>query len=436
MALVLVVLFNRRHLVRPNVFLTLVTVVAAASLATSIRLPNGVGSIAREVRLCAFIAVLWLLTPLWGRRDLLLARWHMRCLAVVCVLVTAGLVISPGAAFQIQGRLYGTIWPVPPTQVGHYAAVMAGMGVVLWMGGALRRRPAFLTGAGGLTILLLSQTRTAMFGVIAGVLCATASLFVVRRRARNVVAVVLVVVPIGLIGLAPAVNSWFTRGQSSEQISGLTGRTQVWDRLVEEPRSELRQWFGTGLSNKAFDGLPIDNSWLAIYQDQGLFGDIIVGTSLVFLLLLALFRPRPGFRGRRVPGRLLHDRLDHRDRSRRRVAVPPRPHGCGVAARAAGVDGHARNGFREHPSGAQPLPLVVTGWRGPRRRPGGGGAARTRSRRAALRASQRRHRPLGAPEEGGRRRTRSVERAGPDGTWHACCGTPGPTSYTSTTRSP
>ena len=35
----------------------------------------------RDVRFAAFVAVLWLLTPLWGRRDMLVARWHVRCLS-------------------------------------------------------------------------------------------------------------------------------------------------------------------------------------------------------------------------------------------------------------------------------------------------------------------------------------------------------------------
>ena len=51
--------------------------------------------------------------------------------------------------------------------------------------------------------------------------------------------------------------------------------------------------FGSGLSNDAvniasnptMNGLSIDSSWISIYQDQGIFGDVLVGT--VFLLLAA-----------------------------------------------------------------------------------------------------------------------------------------------------
>jgi multisubunit Na+/H+ antiporter MnhF subunit len=50
--------------------------------------------------------------------------------------------------------------------------------------------------------------------------------------------------------------------------------------------------FGFGLSNNSFDGLPIDDSWLSIYQDQGIFGDVLCGAILLSLLLIAAFRPR------------------------------------------------------------------------------------------------------------------------------------------------
>ena len=67
LAAVLVLVFNRRRLVRPNLFVALFTVLAASSLMMSVRLVTGPGSLFRAGRFCAFIAVLWLLTPLWGR---------------------------------------------------------------------------------------------------------------------------------------------------------------------------------------------------------------------------------------------------------------------------------------------------------------------------------------------------------------------------------
>ncbi len=51
-------------------------------------------------------------------------------------------------------------------------------------------------------------------------------------------------------------------------------------------------FFGFGLSNKSFNGLPIDSNWLASYYDQGLFGVTVCATILIFLLVLAYFQPR------------------------------------------------------------------------------------------------------------------------------------------------
>jgi hypothetical protein len=66
----------------------------------------------------------------------------------------------------------------------------------------------------------------------------------------------------------------------------------VWNDLVVAPRSRFTELFGMGLTNKSFGGLPIDNSWLASYQDQGLFGVAICAALLVSLLMLAATRPR------------------------------------------------------------------------------------------------------------------------------------------------
>ena len=38
--------------------------------------------------------------------------------------------------------------------------------------------------------------------------------------------------------------------------------------------------------------LPIDSSWLATYQDQGLVGDVLDGLVLITLLIVALISPR------------------------------------------------------------------------------------------------------------------------------------------------
>jgi len=118
------------------------------------------------------------------------------------------------------------------------------------------------------------------------------SLLTVRRRVRQAAAVVLLAAVLAATVLAPAVRTWYTRGQSAELVGQLNGRKGVWDELMRAPRSRLSQTFGIGLTNKSFNGLPIDNSWLATYQDQGLFGVGICAAIIIFLLLFATTRPR------------------------------------------------------------------------------------------------------------------------------------------------
>ena len=283
---------NPRLLVRPSIVLGLFTLLAAVALMTSVRGTAGVGGVLRSFRLAAFLMVLWLLTPWWGRRDLLLARCHLRVLVGVSATVLAGLLITPSLALSGPGgRLIGVLWPVWPTAVAHFAAVAAGMGIVLWLSGRMTGARALALGGGGTAMVLATQTRTALVGLVVAVVCAAFSLFLARRRVRRAATVALMVTPIAALALAPALTSWFTRGQSAEELKALTGRRQVWEMLLAAPRSEFNHWFGSGLSDKGFAGRSIDNTWLAVYQDQGLVGAALVAAALVFLLLSPAFRP-------------------------------------------------------------------------------------------------------------------------------------------------
>jgi hypothetical protein len=67
----------------------------------SVRLATGPGSLFRAGRMCTFIAVLWLLTPLWGRADRILLRWHVFSLVAVLSTVVVGFLVAPARARQI-----------------------------------------------------------------------------------------------------------------------------------------------------------------------------------------------------------------------------------------------------------------------------------------------------------------------------------------------
>ena len=71
---------NRRMLFRPNVFLTLLTLLFVEALFVRHLTPNGhiIGTLYRTCRLGEFIATLWLLSPFADRRDLLFVKCQLK----------------------------------------------------------------------------------------------------------------------------------------------------------------------------------------------------------------------------------------------------------------------------------------------------------------------------------------------------------------------
>jgi len=286
-AVLLVLLANPGGVIRPNLFLVLLTMLAVVALMVSIHSEFVYGSTFRACRLLAFTAVLWLLTPWWGRSDFPLLRAHLACLRVVLGTVLVGAMISPGLAFSYGGRLSGALWPIPPTQVAHYSAVLLGCTIAMWFAGAMRGRTALFTLVAAGAALVGTHTRTALIALIIGLAVAGASLFLGHARVRRTSALLGVISVAAATLFAPLIITWLSRGQSFDEATQLTGRTKVWSSIFGLQRPRLEELFGSGLSNKSFNGLPIDSNWLAVYLDQGWFGVIIDAALLIILILLA-----------------------------------------------------------------------------------------------------------------------------------------------------
>ncbi len=289
LALLVALTINRRVIVRPNVFLCLVSLLVVDALLTTL-LPQHAGTVYRSFRLAEFVAVLWLLSPWWGRRDLLLLRCHLFWLSVLLGSALLGILVRPGAALA-GGRLTDVFWPIPATEIGHYAAVATGLVIVLWFGRLLPGRVTLFVAIVAGAILLLSHTRTALIAMLAGILVAGMSLFTASGRVRKFFAAAGVIVSIGAITAASVVTTWLARGEQTQELVTLTGRTNFWEMVVHLPRTRFQEIFGFGLSNASIGGLPIDSNWLAAYMEQGLFGVIVCATMLLFLLVVAFFQP-------------------------------------------------------------------------------------------------------------------------------------------------
>ncbi len=111
-ALLLALSVNRRLLVRPNVFLCLLSLLVIESVLLILE-PQHIGTIYRTYRFAGFVATLWLLTPWWGRRDLLFVRAHLTTFLVLLGTVLLCIPVKHHSAFG-EGRLTGAFWPLPP----------------------------------------------------------------------------------------------------------------------------------------------------------------------------------------------------------------------------------------------------------------------------------------------------------------------------------
>lgn len=291
-ALGLALALNPRIRVQPSPYLLLMSLLLVVSVASSVRLESGSGALFRCFRLAVFLATLWLLSR-WWRGNLTFVRYHIRSLAAVLLTVLIGLAVSPGTALseQSHGRLTGTLWPIPPPQVAQYAAVVVGLTIVLWLTRSTDGRSAAWIVAPAIGIFLLSHTRTATIGLVAALVAVGCTLILSNARARRALVVTAVFGGVVAVTLRPAIQAWWTRGQDAEMLGSLTGRRAVWDGLLAQDRSLTQQMLGVGLTNKGFNGLPIDSSWLSIYNDQGFVGAAIVAAMLVGLLVAAALRP-------------------------------------------------------------------------------------------------------------------------------------------------
>jgi hypothetical protein len=290
-AVVLALLANPGIVVRPNIFLTLLTTLAVLALMVSIHNEFLFGSTYRAGRLILFVVVLWLLTPWWGAPDLPLLRAHLLCQRVIILSVWLGALLAPGAAFSTSGRLSGVLWPMPPPQVAHYAAVLFGCTVILWFCGVVAGRGMAVTLVAAGAALLATHTRTALLGAVIGLVVAGASLLLGYARVRRTTVVVLLGSLAAWMVFSPLIVSWLARGQSAADLAQLTGRTKVWAAIGQQKLTTMQELFGTGLGNKSFGGLPIDSTWVATNLELGRLGVAIVVALLLALLLAAVTRP-------------------------------------------------------------------------------------------------------------------------------------------------
>ncbi|MER5917907.1 O-antigen ligase domain-containing protein [Streptomyces sp. NPDC001982] len=291
-AFALALVVNLRLRLRPSAFVFLLTLLLVESVISSANLESGFGALFRCARLALFVGTLWLLSRWWDG-GLTFVRHHIKMYFVVLGSVAIGAVVSPGAALPdlYGGRLVGALWPLTPPQIGQYAAVIIGLTVLLLLGRRTDRTSAAVVIVPSLVLLALTHTRTATLGLLVGLALAIGSLVLTSAAARRFFAWAVLCATVATVGFASALQAWFLRGQSQENFTSLTGRAKVWDALLSAPRTTSEYLFGVGLGDKSFGGLPIDNSWLAVFNEQGMTGVVLVAAIIIVLGGVALLRP-------------------------------------------------------------------------------------------------------------------------------------------------
>ncbi|MEV6786497.1 O-antigen ligase domain-containing protein [Streptomyces sp. NPDC051098] len=291
-AFTLALAVNLRLRIRASAYVSLLTLLLVTSVISSANPESGFGALFRCARLALFVGTLWLLSRWWDG-GLTFVRHHIRMYFAVLGSVAAGLLISPGAALPelYGGRLVGALWPLTPPQIGQYAAVIIGLTVLLVVGRRTDRVGASVIIVPALVLLALTHTRTATLGLFVGLVLAIGSLLLTSAAARRFFTWAVLCATVAAVGFSSLLQAWFLRGQTRENFASLTGRAKVWDALLSEPRTTGEKVFGMGLGDKSFGGLPIDNSWLAVYQEQGLIGVTLVAAIIIVLGGIALLRP-------------------------------------------------------------------------------------------------------------------------------------------------
>ena len=214
------------------------------------------GTIYRTVPVVEFIVALWLLTPWWGRRDMVLLRCHLWIMCMVTGSVLLGLLVAPNRAL-VYGRLSGAIWPIAATQVAHYAAVTVGLVVVLWFCAEMGGRSTIVITLISLLVLLLTHTRTALVGLVAGILISGLSLISAKPRVRRLFASAGVVLAVAVMAFSSFLAAWLARGEGTKEIFDLSRRTPVWNAYPSIfPATRSRSSSGTACPTPRPMGSP------------------------------------------------------------------------------------------------------------------------------------------------------------------------------------
>lgn len=265
--------------------------------------PDPMESAFRGTRLLLGLLVPVMLWPVVRGRPRLMIYACASAYGGLAATVLAGAALSPEQAWQEgkpfqSARLVGAFLPMMAPRVGEIGAVLVGLTVLLWTQRKLHLLVLLAGVSVGTGLIVFSHTRTAALALAVALLVAFIMSLGSPSGRRGLVLMGCAFV--AALPFVPKVIEWALRGQESEQLQNLTGRTTAWDFILSQPYDPLLFWFGHGLGDKRIvlrrgqgdiNVVPIDNSWLDTYWETGAIGTVLVAVAVLAALLYALTTP-------------------------------------------------------------------------------------------------------------------------------------------------
>ncbi|MEU4197383.1 hypothetical protein AB0E69_36180 [Kribbella sp. NPDC026611] len=279
------------------------------AVATAFLLAEPMGPLTRLARfLLGLLLVFLLYRPLIAIPERLV-RAHLWAHVLLGATVVLSLAYAPSQAwrplrsFGTGYRLQGVIIPMLPPRVGEVGAVLLGLALIGLICRKLSTLPAVALIVLGGALIAASRTRTSAAAVAGGLFLA---LLLTRKTWFGRFCSLLLPALLGLAFLTiGSLHAWLLRGQGTQQISSLSGRTTSWQAVLDEKVSIQTAIIGHGLGNKRvllrrgegdIDVMAIDNSWLGLYWETGLLAVVIVAVALILAWVSVLRAPTPYIR--------------------------------------------------------------------------------------------------------------------------------------------
>jgi O-antigen ligase len=234
------------------------------------------------------LAIAYLLILLWVRmspgRDLV-ARLGLLVHAVLLAAV-AGLILSPGSAVvPIAGadptpRLRGIFPVIAPDLLG-FMAVIGLLYLASRVGPSWTLRPGIRVGLAGtyVVVLLLTRARVSLVLLVIGLIV----LMVQDARRRTRLGFLLPLMGLAAVCVlslyAGRITTFVSRGESSQALSTLTGRTVTWHQAEhawgQRPLTGYGFYAGHRLGVvSSIEAQNLDSMWIETLLDVGLIGAV------------------------------------------------------------------------------------------------------------------------------------------------------------------